>query len=83
LLWVLLSVRKLQDVISPILQRDELATAGQRDWIFKDRFQPLSGKCFSRLPIAPNISASLATSLAGEARLNFGKPARHPAIGRR
>jgi hypothetical protein len=54
---VLLGLRKLQDVISPILQRDELATAGQRDWIFKDRFQPYqanaSAGCQSRRTSAP------------------------------
>jgi hypothetical protein len=53
----LLGLRKLQDVISPILQRDELATAGQRDWIFKDRFQPYqanaSAGCQSRRTSAP------------------------------
>jgi hypothetical protein len=37
---LVLGPRKLRDVVAGVLQRDELATAGKRDWIFKLSLPP-------------------------------------------
>ena len=65
---------KLNDVVAGVLERDQLAAAGQFIGSSNSRDQPFSRISFVRSPIGADVRVSVAASLADEPRLDIGQP---------